>query len=74
MFKYGLIPPHVEVMMKMEVIKANTWDSLGNWEILQSLEIGIRVLSERNLGKGELFYISLLIQDLAKIISDRLEE
>jgi hypothetical protein len=51
---------------------ASEWDSMGNWEILQSIEIAIRVLGDRNLGHGELYYIGLLIQDLAKLISDRL--
>jgi hypothetical protein len=57
-----------------KVIPASEWDTMGNWEILQSLEIGIRTLSERDLDGGELYYISLLIQDLAKIIADRLGE
>ena len=57
-----------------KVILASEWDTMGNWEILQSLEIGIRVLSERDLDSSELYYISLLIQDLAKIMADRLGE
>lgn len=57
-----------------KVITASQWDSMGNWEILQSIEIAIRVLGDRDLGHGELYYISLLIQDLAKIMADRLGE
>jgi hypothetical protein len=59
---------------KVRVITAGEWDVMGTWEILQSIEIAIRVLGDRDLGHGELYYVSLLIQDLAKIMADRLGE
>jgi hypothetical protein len=64
----------VWVERRDKVIMASEWDVMGTWEILQSIEIAIRVLGDRDLSNGELYYISLLIQDLAKIMADRLGE
>jgi hypothetical protein len=56
--------------VKMKIITADKWKDMETFDILNSIELAIRVLKDRKLGREERVFCLELIKEIADLLRE----
>jgi hypothetical protein len=53
---------------KMKIITADKWRNMETFDVLNSIELAVRVLKDRKLGREEKMFCLELIKEIADLV------